>query len=180
MISNIVIGGNDSARNVTVTPAFNQSGTALVTLTVDNHQPSANTADISFLVTIQSSLAGDWRQQYFHTTSNTGDSADAADPDGDSVSNLMERFLGSNPRSADSGEILPRGKAEGENFMFTFTRSLLATDLLYQVQSSPDLISWTDLSDNHVTTSGTSEIRMASVPMNPTAPLFLRLQVVAP
>ncbi len=71
--------------------------------------------------------------------SNTVNAADNADPDGDGIANIMERFFGLNPLAADVPSAMPAGVMQGNNFTMTYTRSLLATDLNYHVQWSSDL-----------------------------------------
>ncbi len=178
--ANIAIGGSGASRTITVTPMLYQSGTAVITLTVDNSQQAANTASASFTITVQTSPAGSWRQRFFGTTANTGGGADNADPDGDSLVNLMERFLGSDPLAAGSPATMPGGATLGTDFKFTYTRSLLASDLEYHVQSSTDLLFWTNVPDFPDFAEGNFETRTATIPIQPTAPRFVRLQVVAP
>ena len=80
-----------------------------------------------------------WRFQHFSTYNNSGNSADEADSDNDGASNLLERALGSNPKAGDttSKPILNPG---GPNFSFNYTRAKAATDLVIDLEVSPDLI----------------------------------------
>ena len=180
--ANIVLGGTGAYRNVQVTPAAYQAGTCVITLVVNNNQPTANTATNSFLFTVQTTPAGYWREQYFGTTANTGTAADGAAPAGDGIINVLKRFLGLNPLVSYPQSVLPAGAMEGTNFTMSYTHSLLATDLLYQVWWSPDLLSWqtNDITDNSVSTNGDTELRAGSVPATTADPLFLRLRMTSP
>ena len=180
--ANIVLGGGGSSRTVQVTPAAFQSGAATITLVVNNGQPTASTATNSFLITVLTSAAGSWRQQYFGTTANTGSAADTADPDGDGIANVMERFFGLNPLAADPSSALPAAAMLGTNLSLTYTHSLTATDLAYQVQWSPDLFGWltNNVTDIGMSTNGNNEVRQGSVPASTGNPLFMRVQVTSP
>lgn len=103
--------------------------------------PSAFSAPAE--VTTPSTALEIWRKQNFGTTSNIGAAADTADPDGDSGPNLLEYALGGNPSSAPSAP-LPTFQMSNSQFQVTFTPKVL-TDLTYIVQTSSDLVSWTDL-----------------------------------
>ena len=171
----ISLGGSGSNRTVQVTPVSNYAGTATITLMVNNGQLSTNT---SFLLTVETTPAGAWRQQWFGTTANADSAADSADPDNDRVSNLWERALNLNPTVADTNA-WPVGSVQGDAFALTYRRNLLAPDLVLQPQWSLDLAEW---STNHVTdlpisTNGATELRVGTVPATTGNPLFLRLQL---
>ena len=180
--ANIAIGGSGAFRGVQVTPAAYQSGAAIITLVVNNGQPAANTATNSFLVTVTTTTAGAWRQQFFNTTANTNNAADNADPDGDGIANVMERFFGLNPIVADPSSAVPAAAMLGTNLTMTYTHSLMATDLFYQVQWSSDLLGWltNSVTDLGVYTNGNHEVRQGSVPASTGNPLFMRVQVTTP
>ena len=75
---------------------------------------------------------------HFSTYNNSGDAADDADPDADGSINLLERALGSNPKTGDSlgKPILNPGSPD---FSFNYTRAKAATDVTIDVEVSPDL-----------------------------------------
>jgi MBG domain len=54
-----------------------------------------------------------WREAYFGDPANSGAGADAADFDGDMVSNLSEYIFGTDPTTADSGQLLTLGSSSG-------------------------------------------------------------------
>ena len=67
---------------------------------------------------------------------------DNADPDSDGIANVMERFFGLNPLVTDSSSAVPAVAMLDTNLVMTYTHSLMATDLTWQVQWSPDLSGW--------------------------------------
>ncbi len=119
-----------------------------------------------------------WRLANFGTTFSGGNSADASDPDGDGITNLLERALGNDPNVPGPG---PAGVVEGDFLTLTYPRSLAATDLDYQAEWSPDLRIWTTTGvlDSLLSTDAKVEIHKASVPFAPsdTPAGFLRLRV---
>ena len=139
------------------------------------------TATFSNLAVFASTPGNRWRQDYFGSAVNAGNAADAADPDRDGMSNLLERALGLNPNLVNGPGNQPQ-LSQAETYLSLFyTRNLAATDLQYQVVWSADLITWsaTDVTDTFVSSTATTETREARVPMaslNP-AHSFLRLQV---
>ena len=180
--TNIILGGSGNFRTVQVTPAAYQSGSATITLIVNNGQPTVNTATNSFLVTVLTTLAGSWRQQFFGTTANAGSAADNADPDSDGIANVMERFFGLNPLVTDSSSAVPAVAMLDTNLVMTYTHSLMATDLTWQVQWSPDLSGWwaNGVTDIGVSTNGNVEVRQGTIPASTSSPLFMRVQVSMP
>ena len=74
-----------------------------------------------------------------------GISNDEGDDDGDLIMNFAEYAMGTRPRSPDSG-VLPRPmtvRVGAKNFLaITFQKSLLATDVTFEIQTSTDLANW--------------------------------------
>lgn len=103
-------------------------------------------------------LAETWRQEHFGIIADAGNAADAADPDGDGSTNLLERALGMNPNGHDSGK-LPAIDATIPGFAFTFTKSRTASDLTIVVEESSSMApnSW-------IIANGTTELADDSHP----------------
>lgn len=74
-------------------------------------------------------------------------SGEAADPDGDGLTNLMEYALGGSPKIADSATVAPVVDSNGSQIQIAFRCDDTRQDLTYTVQSSSDLApnSWTDI-----------------------------------
>jgi len=180
--ANLSFGGSGNYRTVQVTPAAYQAGTAIITLVLNNNQPSNNTATNTFQVIVTTTPAGYWREQYFGTTQNSGAAADESNPAGDGVSNVLKRFFGLSPLLAYPPSVWPYARLTATNFTVNYTHSLLATDLTWQVQWSPDLLAWLTnlITDVGVTTNGNTEVRQGSIPTDTGDPLFLRVQVTSP
>ena len=119
-----------------------------------------------------------WRQLYFHTTANSGDAADTADPDGDGVNNLMEYALGTVPDSSASRSV-PVLATDSNRLTLSFTR--FRGDVTYIVESGSDLTDWSPVATNpgtvgqSVTVSDTVDISTANPPRR-----FMRLRVTDP
>jgi len=127
------------------------------------------------------------------------DAVFTVDYEGDGLKNLLEYALGLNPTSADLTGVpvvVLKDYAGTVYLSITFHRSSLASDLTYTVQSSSDLVSWTDLatSSGGAVTSGpgfvgetgsppnyTVEVRdiVAFDPNNPNK-RFMRLRITTP
>ncbi len=118
-----------------------------------------------------------WRQSNFGTTSNTGNAANTADPDNDGQSNLLEYALGTNPNTAGA---LPVTVARSGNFLTLAFNHIGDTTLVYKIEASNDLASWTEaISYTPFSTAGsttyTDNVSLAGQPRR-----FLRLVVTAP
>ncbi|MEK7952547.1 LamG-like jellyroll fold domain-containing protein [Luteolibacter soli] len=176
--SGIVAGGSGANRTVTITPAGNQSGSAVITISVsDGGLPVTR----SFTLTVTTTPGGGWRQQHFGSTLNSGNAADAADPDGDGIENLLERAFSLNPVVAGDRTKLPAFTREGAFLVLSYTKSVAASDLTFQVKWSNDLASWsTDgVTDSLISSDGATEFRAGRVPAAQVDPKrsFLRLMV---
>lgn len=71
-----------------------------------------------------------------------------ADPDGDGIPNLLEYAFGGNPSEGDQniGPASGLADTEGNSYLsITFVRLRDASDLVYSVEASPDLDSWTEI-----------------------------------
>ena len=70
----------------------------------------------------------------------------------------------------------------GGNLTMNYTHSLMATDIIWQVQWSDDLAGWltNNVTDIGVSTNGNNEVRQGSVPASTGNPLFMRVQVTTP
>ena len=81
-----------------------------------------------------------WRDLHFSASEQSaGLAADAADPDGDGLTNLAEYALGRDPR-AFSAPLVPTRDGDGLSILFTRPANLL--DVSYGAESSDDLTHW--------------------------------------
>ena len=86
-----------------------------------------------------------WRQDFWGTTSNSGNAADQADPDADGVANLLEYVLGTSPNDSNDSAI-PELLPNGNHLTLTFTPSVVS-GLSYIIEASDDLSDWSDATD---------------------------------
>ncbi len=103
----------------------------------------------------------------------------AADPDGDGRSNLLEYATGTDPRSAGATvETVEMETVGPDSFLtLTFLKNMSATDLSFQVETAEDLATWNDIPDTFLSIEGGIETRKATVPAAGFPKRFLRLKV---
>lgn len=118
-----------------------------------------------------------WRLSYFGTIANTGSAADAADPDFDGMTNLVEYAFGLDPMESNSISGANVGTT-ATDWTYEYTRPADRSDLDYAVETSADLSTWTTNGVVHERIgTGPTETWQARVPLagNPTA--FFRLKI---
>ena len=108
-------------------------------------------------------LYGSYRSGYtgwLSAFSGLSDTSFSGDPDQDGLLNGLEYVLNGNPMSVDSG-ISPQPSISGENYVFTFTRTVESagdTEQVFQIGSS--LADWVDL---NITDPKASEVSLGEV-----------------
>lgn len=93
-------------------------------------------------------IGENWRQSHFGTHENAGPAADAADPNGNGIPNLLEYALNGDPAGSSTGaSVLPQVIIPpAPSLELSFTRYLDRPDLTLTVQACDDLPGpWTDL-----------------------------------
>ncbi len=95
------------------------------------------------LLLTEPTLLDRWRAEHFGEAASTELAADLADPDNDNLPNLLEYALSADPLVADA-DVLPTVSITDERLRLTFTR-IADPALLYEVQASGDLASWTTI-----------------------------------
>ncbi len=145
-----------SPANLPVTLTYNglptapsAPGTYAVLGTVSS---STYLGSASGTLVIVDSIIG-WREAYFADPANNGVGADAADFDGDTLSNFSEYIFGTDPTTADSGPLLSLGASVG-GLELSFTARAASgvgysgLTRTYAIESTSDLTqsnSWTPL-----------------------------------
>ena len=181
--SNIVLGGADASRTVTVTPADGLTGIAYVTLTVSD---GAKTANSVFKVTIQGT--GGYAQ--WSTLSTLPAELRApADRNGPmAIPNLAAYAMGLDPLTASPTE-LPGITKNSNNLSISFRRSRTATDITFDVEAANTMTStWTNIwsSVTNAYTGGSNDFETVVVtdpqPVDqaPSGQRYLRLKVSSP
>jgi hypothetical protein len=143
-------------------------------------------------VTITEPPYSNWRFAHFGAAgANSPTAGDLADPDGDGLANLLEYGLASDPLFAEAGLAIGGGT---DYLTLAFRRNLSATDVIFTVQASGDLGTWSngstyaasgDTSSNAVTTevgrtpNGATETIVVrdNLPIAAGGPRYLRLNV---
>jgi alpha-tubulin suppressor-like RCC1 family protein len=123
-----------------------------------------------------------WRFTNFGSYTSDASAADAADPDGDGMSNLLEYALGTDPNN--SGGMPASLALNGADLEYTYTRSSAAKNngVTYQIEWSDTLAagSWsTQAVTEQITSEKGRETVKASVPKGNGGKRFLRLRVSA-
>jgi hypothetical protein len=114
-----------------------------------------------------------WRTTHFGTPVNSGPGADAADPDGDRVPNLVEFAFSQDPRNSRSHTI-PVSSVVNGNLRLSFTDPdpLEVKKVAIRAQASANLIAWQGLSD-----TGTGNTLTFSVQLTGNPRAYIRLLV---
>ncbi|HWB02370.1 MAG TPA: choice-of-anchor D domain-containing protein [Verrucomicrobiales bacterium] len=116
-----------------------------------------------------------WRQTHFGTMEDAGDAAFNADPDLDTVDNLLEFAFGLNPNRASTN--IPSWQRSGDGYILTFTQPSEATGLTYIAEYSTTLApgAWTSIPNSTPLPQHTYHS-----PPEATGRLYLRLRITIP
>ena len=98
-VNAITLGGSGESRTLSISPAANTLGTALIMITASD---GALTASSAFQLAVTGTPEQSWRFTHFGTTLDSGNAADSADPDLDGWANAEERAAGSDPNDPSS------------------------------------------------------------------------------
>ncbi len=187
----VLIPAGASAAAVTITPIADDlaQGDRTVTLTLATDYSLAAGTNASATVTIQDKPYEAWRFARFTAGERVDPaiSGEAADPDADSLPNLLEYALGAEPKTTDTPAHTPLvGVADGR-LTLTYTRPTTLPDATYAVEWSSDLQAWSTGGSTVETVSttdngnGTTTIVTRSVASLDTTPRqFFRLRVTRP
>jgi regulation of enolase protein 1 (concanavalin A-like superfamily) len=128
--------------SATTSATFSAVGTYSLRLIA--HDSEVQTFD-DILVTTTATPFQAWRNEHFSTIANPQDAANLADPDNDSIPNLLEYAFGTDPTIANvnGGPTTETIELNGEKYLqLNITKNPNATDLIYQVEFSTDMVHW--------------------------------------
>ena len=127
----------------------------------------------------------EWQKQYFNEqdlidpTKETTLWGDRANPDGDSLPNLVEFFMGLDPNASATGDAFISTDDSG-SLTFTYRRAKDIVPGTGGPEYSADLVDWTSdgISESQVSDMGTYVLIEATLPVDAGDPLvFIRLNV---
>lgn len=180
---NIALGGAGAERTIVVTPAASQSGTANVTVTVDD---GAAVASRTFLVTVRGASGFN---AWSALSSLPADQRGPTDRNGPmSIQNVVAYAMGLDPTTASVADLPAVGKTSN-NLSITFRRSRFATDVVMNVEAANGITNtWTNIwsSTNNAYSGGTNDFETTTVsdpvPMDqaPSGQRYLRIKVTQP
>jgi hypothetical protein len=117
-----------------------------------------------------------WRQLHFATTANSGIAADTADPDVDSLTNLIEFAFGLNP-NLPTADLLSAWQKNGATYSLAFTVPAGVSGVSHIVEYSRSLATtqWTTLPNTGTATHHAYSLNAPNLPN-----LFFRFRVTRP
>ena len=176
----LAVGGSYPPLTLTVsvspTAAVSVTNTAMVAGGGETNTSNDSASDVTAITALTPSQS--WRHQYFGTTADSGNAADAANPAGDGLPNLLKYALGLNP-------LVPAVTTVTEDvstgyLRLTVPKNQNATDITYTVQVTSDLTapaSWT-ASGTTVDQNTASVLQVQdNTPVGSVPKRFIRLQV---
>jgi hypothetical protein len=158
----ITFGGTGANRTVTITSAAGKTGTANVTIQVeDTMGGKASTAFAVVVGSAYNSWAG------VQSPPLTGGPLD--DQDSDGLANIVEYAFGLNPVQINQASALPRPVYSNGSMVVTYTQPASVAGITYGAQWSDDLVTWNNIPD-----TGSGSTHTFSVPTAGHARLFFR------
>jgi autotransporter-associated beta strand protein len=122
-----------------------------------------------------------WRQTYFGTTANSGNTADTFDANNDGETNLLEFATGQNPHAATLALIDISKTASNLEFTYTRNRDAFNEGYVFEVQHNMTLTNpWTSAGPGILTADGPLQALRATIPNAGAAQRFARLKVTTP
>ncbi|WP_395737035.1 hypothetical protein [Prosthecobacter sp.] len=179
--ASIPAGGSSATFSVTFAPQIVRMSNA--TLHLSSNQIGVRLPFDINLIGAGILSVGDWRQQHFGTSTNSGDGADTVDYDHDGLPNLIEWACGLDPTAPSN----PPATAllNGTNLEFTYKRDLSAFS-----SGTTFTVEWSDTLGAAWQSTGVSETVLsldelvqqvkATLPAGTSGHRFVHLKVTAP
>lgn len=151
-------------------------------ISADGRYVIGNGTKQGFIVDLQStpslSPLEQWRQTAFGSPANSGTGADAADPDGDGLPNLLEYALGTQPSQPTAGPAIATSLV-GDHLVMAFNR-IADPALTYTVEAATSLVppNWSPIWSSTGANNTSGQVEVADPVTTTGAPVrFLRLSV---
>lgn len=175
-----VYSGTASSVLTVAGVTLDMSGDRFRCLVSNGAQPDATSDTVSLTVTntFTAWLAGRFTSLELQDLNFSGP---LADPDGDSLPNLIEYALDLAPLTPNASDALSVQAADG-NWICIYTRPRDRNDLSYVVEASTDLVTWTTAGVTHQLASSTAgtETWRATYPLDSASLIFFRLRITRP
>ncbi len=177
MLTSVPATNGSTTFSVTFTPAA--AGPRATTLRILNDDSNEGTFDIALSGTALTAQEA-WRLQYFGTTSNTGNAADAADPDGDGQTNLFEYVAGLAPTDATSRFTLTIAAVPGQPTQKALSFTPVVAGRTYTITSKSTLTAptWSAITASAPSDNGTTRT-ITDLSATP-APKFYHVEITKP
>jgi hypothetical protein len=145
-------------------------------------QQTSTSVTLAFTPTAPVSPAAEWRVEHFGVDwASLPEADDSADPDGDGVSNLLERAFAGDPLVPEPA-LLPSADATSPALSFLYRRSKDATDLDFTVEESVNLSTWNAAAGTETVIEDNADYQLIrhTRPISSDVRLFLRVKVTQP
>jgi fibronectin type 3 domain-containing protein len=125
-----------------------------------------------------------WTAAAFPGVTDANITGPAATPDGDGVPNILKYFYGLSPGVSANTTTAPANTTtdNSNHILFTFRLGKNLTGVIYSIQSSPDLLTWTDtgVTATVLSDQGAYYLMQAAIPLGSAPSLYLRLKITTP
>jgi hypothetical protein len=163
--------GESGAKTFSV-PVFNDNlaeTNPTINLALNNPTNVASALGLqsTAVLTIIKSPTSVWKLAHFGANANNSAIAsDTADPDHDSIMNLLEYAFATDPNVANTNSF--NGNLAGGQFQLNFPRNTSAGDITFVLQTSGTLAAWSDLMTFTSATGWVTNMNGAAVSESPT------------
>ena len=184
---------NGTNQTVTATAAYGYAFTNWteggVVVSKAGSYTFATAVDRTLVANFQPTTLSNWKAAHFTSVELTDPTVSGANanPTKDGIPNLLGYAFGLDPKVHHDHSTLPKTGKNGNSPALTYTRNMVATDLVYTVEISSDMKTWYSgatytsnpvvLSDNGFTQS--AQVTVLSQPA-PTSRCYMRLRVTGP
>jgi fibronectin type 3 domain-containing protein len=120
-----------------------------------------------------------WASAAFGNSTDANLTGPNANPSGDGIPNLLKYFYALDPATNSGPPPVSTAPDNSGNLLLTFHLSKNLSGVTYQIQSSPDMINWTNTGAQGTVVSdqGTYYLMQASIPLGSNPGLYLRIKV---